>query len=224
MQSAKWHGRPARESRARCACHISKLINTAVLVKPLDMQSRKRQLLVTGFVLLACFVCVQAQNQNAPTQSLVTLPSSILDRELTTIDGRQLKLSDFSNRTIVLNLFASWCGPCRMNLPDLIDLKRTYVGHPIEVIGLVSQKNDPDLDAVRKFVRDRSVNFEVIWDTENFGDSLIKAVNGRSLLPDTFIIVRGNVRKTFFGFNASMTPQQLRQTLDQIGQEPGKSP
>jgi thiol-disulfide isomerase/thioredoxin len=224
MQSAKWHGRPARESRARCACHISKLINTAVLVKRLGMQSPKRKVALAGFVLLACFVCVQAQNQNAPTQSLVTLPSSILDRELTTIDGRQLKLSDFSNRTIVLNLFASWCGPCRMNLPDLIDLKRTYVGHPIEVIGLVSQKNDPDLDAVRTFVRDRSVNFEVIWDTENFGDSLIKAVNGRSLLPDTFIIVRGNVRKTFFGFNASMTPQQLRQTLDQIGQEPGKSP
>jgi len=177
--------------------------------------------MIAGFVLLACFVWAQAQDQNAPTQPVVTLPSSLLDRELNTIDGRPLKLSDYSNRTIVLNLFASWCGPCRMNLPDLIDLKRSYVGHPIEVIGLVSQKNDPDLDAVRKFVRDQGVNFEVIWDTENFGDSLIKAVNGRSVLPDTFIIVRGNVRKTFFGFNGSMTPQQLRQTLDQIGQGQG---
>ena len=218
-------GEVARASRPRITRKMRvphPLIGTAV--KCLDMQTPKRRLLVAGFVLLGCFVWAQAQDQNAPTQPVVTLPSGLLDRELTTIDGRQLKLSDFSNRTIVLNLFASWCGPCRMNLPDLIDLKRTYVGHPIEVIGLVSQKNDPDLDAVRKFVRDRSVNFEVIWDTENFGDSLIKAVNGRSVLPDTFIIVRGNVRKTFFGFNASMTPQQLRQTLDQIGQEPGKSP
>jgi len=202
----------------------SKLISTAVLVKRLEMQSPKRKVTVAGFVLLACFVWAQAQDQKAPTQSVVTLPPSILDRELTTIDGRQLKLSDYSNRTIVLNLFASWCGPCRMNLPDLIDLKRSYVGHPIEVIGLVSQKNDPDLDAVRKFVRDQGINFQIVWDTENLTEALIKEVNGRSLLPDTFIIVRGTVRKTFFGFNASMSPQHLRHTLDQIGREPRTSP
>lgn len=192
-------------------------------MNPLDMQSPKRQVLA-GFVLLASFVWTQAQNPTAPTQSIVELPSSILDQELTTIDNRHLKLSDYSDRTIVLNLFASWCGPCRMNLPDLIDLKRSYVGHLIEVIGVVSQKNDPDIDAVRKFVRDQGVNFQVIWDTENFGDSLVKAVNGRSLLPQTLVIVRGTVRTTFFGFNPSMTPQQLRQTLNRIGQEPRKSP
>jgi thiol-disulfide isomerase/thioredoxin len=200
------------------------LISTAVLVKRLEMQTPKRRLPLAGFVLLACFVWAQAQNQNAPTQSVVTLPPSIFDRELTTIDDRKLKLSDYSNRTIVLNLFASWCGPCRMNLPDLIDLKRSYVGHPIEVIGLVSQKNDPDIDAVRKFVRDQGINFQIVWDTENISESLLKVVNGRSVLPDTFIIVRGTVRKTFFGFNASMTTQFLRQTLDQIGQEPRTSP
>jgi thiol-disulfide isomerase/thioredoxin len=175
-------------------------------------------------VILSCVVWAQAQNQNAPTQSIVELPSSILDQELTTIDNRRLKLSDYSDRTIVLNLFASWCGPCRMNLTDLIDLKRTYVGHPIEVIGVVSQKNDPDIDAARKFITGQGVNFPVIWDTENFGDSLIKAVNGHSVLPVTFVISRGSVRKTFSGFNASMSPQLLRQALDQIGQEPRKSP
>lgn len=179
---------------------------------------------MAGFAILACLVWTQAQNQNAPTQTIVTLPSSILDQELTTIDNRQLKLSDFSDKTIVLNLFASWCAPCRMNLPDLIDLKRSYVGHQIEVIGVVSQKNDPDIDAARKFVRDQGVNFPVVWDTENFGDSLIKAVNGRSVLPDTFVIVRGSVRRTFSGFNQSMTPRLLRETLDQIGQEPKKFP
>src|SRR6185436_7000017 len=158
------------------------------------------------------------------TQPVVTLPSIILDRELTTIDGRQLKLSDYSNRTIVLNLFASWCGPCRMNLPDLIDLKRSYVRSPIEVIGLVSQKNDPDIDAVRKFVRDQGVNFQVVWDTENFGDALVQAVNGRTVLPQTFVIVQGRVRKTFSGFHEFMTPKLLRETLDQIAQEPKKLP
>lgn len=187
------------------------------------MQSPKRQIALIATVLSG-LVWAQGQNQKAPTQSIVTLPPSILDQELTTIDRRHLKLSDYSDRTIVLNLFASWCGPCRMNLPDLIDLKRNYVAHQIAVIGLVSQKNDPDIDEVRKFVRDQGVNFQVIWDTENLSDSLMKAVNRSGVLPVTFVIGRGTVRKTFFGFNPSMTPQLLRQTLDQIGQEPGKSP
>lgn len=111
-----------------------------------------------------------------------------------------------------------------MNLPDLIDLERNYVAHQIEVIGLVSQKNDPDIDEVRKFVRNQGVNFQVIWDTENFSDSLLRAVNGRSVLPDTLVIVRGRVRKSFFGFNQFVTPKLLRETLDQIGQEPKQSP
>ena len=188
------------------------------------MQSAKLRVLMAGFVLLTCFVLVEAQNQNAPAQSVVTLPPSILDQELTTVDNHHLKLSDYSERTIVLNLFASWCGPCRVNLPDLIDLKRSYIGHPIEVIGLASQKNDPDIDAARKFVRDQGVNFPVIWDTENFVDALMKRVNSRAVLPVTLVIVRGSVRKTFLGFNQTMTPQLLRQTLDQIGQQPRQSP
>lgn len=187
------------------------------------MQSPRRRLGLTA-IILCCCVWTQAQTPAAPTQSIVELSSSLLDQELTTIDNRSLKLSDYSDRTIVLNLFASWCGPCRMNLPDLIDLKRSYVGHSIEVIGLVSQKNDPDIDAARKFVRDQGINFQVIWDTENFSDFLMNAVNSRSVVPQTFVIVRSTVRKTFFGFTPSMTPQQLRQTLNQIGQEPRKTP
>lgn len=190
----------------------------------MEMQSPKRQALIAGLVILACFAWAQAQDQNAPTESIVTLPPTILDRELTTIDDRHLKLSDYSGRTIVLILFASWCGPCRTNLPDLIDLKRSYVGHPIEVIGLISRKNDPDIDAARKFVRDQGVNFPVVWDTENFDDSLMKAVNGRTVLPQTFVIVRGSVRRIFSGFNELMTPKLLRETLDQIGREPKKFP
>jgi peroxiredoxin len=188
------------------------------------MQLRKPRLAAAGLVLLAFVVGARAQDQQAPTQSVVTLPSSLLDRELTTIEGRQMKLSDYSNRTIVLNLLASWGGPCRTNLTDLIDLKRSYVGHPIEVIGVVSRKSDPDSDALRQFVQAQGINFQVVWDTENFSEALIKEVNGRSLLPLTFIIVRGTVRKIFSGFNPTMTPKLLRQTLDEIGREPRTFP
>ena len=153
----------------------SKLITTAVLVKAsrrCNRQNEEHQSPLS--ILLACFVWAQAQDQNAPTQSVVTLPSSILDRELTTIDDRRLKLSDYSNRTIVLNLFASWCGPCRMNLPDLIDLKRSYGTSDRGDWACLSEERSGHRRGSQKFVRDQGINFQVVWDTGNFSESLLQ--------------------------------------------------
>ena len=151
------------------------------------------------------------------------LPSGILDRKLTTIDNRQFKLSDFSDRTIVLNLFASGCDACRENLQELVELNRSYVAHRIEVIGLVSSKNEKDPAHVRQFVGD--INFAVIWDTNDLGAALVKATHGQSVIPQTFVIdSSGTVRKFFPGYNPSQTPRLLRETLDQIDQKPAKSP
>ncbi len=73
--------------------------------------------------------------EGAPTQSSATLPADILNHELKTIDDRVLKLADYSGKIIVVNLFASWCAPCRQNLWDLIKLKADYKPRDIEVIG-----------------------------------------------------------------------------------------
>lgn len=189
------------------------------------MQSPRRllKLIANGLVIFTCCVVASAQNQTAPAQTIATLPASILDRELTTIDQRHLKLSDYSDRIIVLTLFASWCGPCRMNLADLIDLKQNYKTHPIEVLGLVSKKNDADLDEVRNFARVQGINFAVIWDTEDFDQLLVKLGSDRQVLPQTFVIDKsGNIRRDFLGHNREMTPKLLCETMDQIGSEPDK--
>src|SRR2546425_11171822 len=61
-------------------------------------------------------------NQRVRVQSVAGLPTGILKRELKTIDDRPLKLADYAGKIIVVNLFASWCIPCRMTLADLIQL------------------------------------------------------------------------------------------------------
>lgn len=141
------------------------------------------------------------------SQQYTTLPSSLLDRELTTLDNRHLKLSDYSDKTIVLNLFASWCAACRMALPDLIELKRNYAAHPIEVIGLVSKANDRDVEGVRQFVRNQGINFHVVWDSGDFSNSLVKLLSGPEVLPVTLVIDKaGNVRRSFLGFILTTPP------------------
>jgi len=143
-----------------------------------------------------------------------------MNRGLITIDNRRLRLSDYPDKTIVLNLFASWCGPCVLNLRDLVLVSKTYRVHPIEVIGLVSHKNDPNIAFVRRFLRHQKVKFPVIWDNNDFGESLVKAINGHSVIPQTFVIDKfGRIQKHFEGYSPLNSSQLLREALDQVGQE-----
>ena len=150
----------------------------------------------------------------------VFVPPDLMNQALTTIKNRRLRLSDYSNRIIVVNFFASWCGPCRVNLTDLVSLQNHYKAHRIKIIGLVWGKNDPDLKRVREFVHEQKINFQVVWYKDDFGELLQKLVNGRSVIPQTFVIGRdGRIRKHYMGFSQTNTPKMLREALDQVGQE-----
>ena len=153
------------------------------------------------------------------TQSSAPLPADILNQELKTIDHRVLKLTDYSGKIIVVNLFASWCIPCRMNLSDLIRLKESYQDR-VQVIGLVTPEADPDVAFLYTFLQQQDIKFPVVLDDGGFGESLVKTVNGRSVLPQTFVIDKdGRIRSHYQGYSSENSPQLLRKALDQIDQK-----
>ncbi len=160
------------------------------------------------------------------SEPLVTLPSSILASELTTLDNRHLKLSDYPDRVIVLNIFAAWCIPCRSNVWDLIALKQNYHAYPIEVITVVmdSKNHDQDIGDVRKALG-AGINFPVVWDQDDFVASLMKVMNKRAIIPQTYVIDRnGVVQKVFLGFAPAKSPLLLRRAIDKISRQPNTSP
>jgi thiol-disulfide isomerase/thioredoxin len=173
--------------------------------------------------LLLCCIGAHAQartTEATSNQSEVTLSSDLMNQELTTLYNRQLKLADYTRKITIINLFASWCAPCRQNLWDLIKIKQEYGGHGVEVIGLVVPESDPDIAAVRRFVRLQQINFPVVWDEKGLGESLVKAMKGQSVLPQTFIIGEdGRILKHFQGFDSKHTPVLMREVLDQAGKE-----
>ena len=164
--------------------------------------------------------CEPANDQN---KSYVSLPPGLLDLELPTIDDRVLKLSDYSGRIVIINLFASWCPPCRENIADLVELSKTT--NQVVIIGVTTAVQDPQIEAVRRFTSTLKVGFPIVRENLNFSKSLSQAVNANEVLPQIFVIDKKNrIRKYFMGYNRANTSPLLRNLVRELEAEGAKGP
>ncbi len=150
--------------------------------------------------------------------ALSPLPASLMTTELMTIDGKTIKLSDYASKVVVVNLWATWCGPCRIEIPHLIALAEEYTGR-VEFIGLTNEDPVDDAEKVKGFVRDQKINYTVGWTTQDFALGLMLG-QVRNSIPQSFVITRdGHVFKRFIGFSPSQTPPQMREAIEQAVSE-----
>lgn len=84
--------------------------------------------------------------------------------ELQTFDGKTVKLSDLQGKPVVLNFWASWCGPCRNEMPDLEKMHVKY-GDQVHFFG-VNLTSQDDLENAKKFMGEMGVSFPSLMDTE----------------------------------------------------------
>ena len=82
------------------------------------------------------------------------------DFTLTDITGREHKLSDYRGKDVLLVFWATWCGPCRMEIPHLIELRKTVGEDKLAMLAISNEK--PDL--VKKFVTNQKINYTVLLD------------------------------------------------------------
>ncbi|MBV9210991.1 MAG: TlpA family protein disulfide reductase [Acidobacteria bacterium] len=162
-------------------------------------------------------------NPNAPAPAQpaapagpLDVPATVLNAELKDINGGSLKLSDYNGKVVIVNMWATWCGPCRIETPELVAMSKEFKGRGVEIIGLTTQQNDPDIDAVKNFVRDQKVGYRTVYDDGSLASSLTKLTRARSVIPQSFVISReGQIIKHFEGFNPNSTPQLLRLAVEQ---------
>jgi thiol-disulfide isomerase/thioredoxin len=156
-----------------------------------------------------------APSKNIPAAPVVltTLPLNVLDSELKALNGAPIKLSSYAGKVLVLNLWATWCGPCRVEIPELVNIYKENRTRGLEVVGLSTENPEESAEKVRKFVQDFDVNYRIGWATPEVAITLMQ---GRDAIPQSFVIGRdGRVIKRFVGFSPSTTPPLLKEAIEQ---------
>ena len=148
---------------------------------------------------------------------MVTLPASITDTELQAVSGAPIKLSNYNGKVLLVNLWATWCGPCRLETPELVKLHKEFRSQGVEVLGLSTENPVASADSVREFVNKFNVDYRIGWATPEVAITLMQ---GRDAIPQSFVISRsGRIIKRFVGFrpgnNPEDTPNQIRVAIQE---------
>lgn len=155
---------------------------------------------------------MNSSRPNRPN-ALTSLPQIVLDAENRAARGAPIKLSDYSGKVLLVNLWATWCGPCRMETPELVKLHKEFQSRGVEMVGLSTEDPDRSEESVIEFVREYEVDYQIGWAKREVAQMLMQ---GRTSIPQSFIIARdGRIVRRFIGFNPETTPPQLKQALEE---------
>ena len=144
---------------------------------------------------------------------LPAVPAIVFDTEMRLTNGESIKIANYSGKVLLVNLWATWCGPCRMETPELVRLHREYQPRGVEFFGLSTEDPNTSAQKVRDFVQQYAVSYNVGWATRELALTLMQ---GKTTIPQSFIITRdGRLFKKIDGFHPRRTPPDLRRALDE---------
>ncbi|MDQ3199885.1 MAG: TlpA family protein disulfide reductase [Verrucomicrobiota bacterium] len=139
------------------------------------LQKSKLRLLLGALLLASCLTTLA----DAPASGQVAPAWQLQD-----LDAKPVKLSDFKGKVVVLNFWATWCPPCRAEIPALISLQQQYSPRGLVVIGVALDQGGAAV--VKPFVKKMEIDyFNVIGDQK-----MTQAYGGITVVPTTFIIDR----------------------------------
>lgn len=153
--------------------------------------------LLFGLIGLTAVACqAQAGGRKAPARTAAAAPAEptvFPDFTVKTLDDREVALSKYRGRIVILDLFASWCPPCKMEIPQFVAMQKEHADR-LSVVGLAyDQGGAADL---RRFLADMKVNYDVYWGTEEIARHV-----GLRGIPHTLVLdAEGRVRSSYIGY------------------------
>jgi len=150
----------------------------------------KRFILVLLPIVIVLFVCANAEKASIFGNNSYPAP----DFTVKDLKGREISLSDYSGKVIFLNFWATWCGPCKVEIPDFIEAYKQYKDKGMEIIGISVDRISPK--SVLKFVEKYKINYPVVMST----DKIKKDYKPGPYVPITIIVdQKGKIRHRHLG-------------------------
>jgi cytochrome c biogenesis protein CcmG/thiol:disulfide interchange protein DsbE len=145
----------------------------------------KRNIVIGGILAVIVGVMLYASSK-VPHSGLVggAGTQAAPDFRLKDINGNTFSLSDLHGKAVVLNFWATWCPPCKEEIPWFVDLQNKYGSQGLQIVGV--SMDEGGKDAVVPFAKEMGINYEVLLGTPEVGD----LYGGVNALPTTFYIGR----------------------------------
>jgi thiol-disulfide isomerase/thioredoxin len=157
-------------------------------------------------VLRLAVVCVSLLASFSALRAEPVKPTPAPSWKLKDVNGREVSSDQFKGKVVVVDFWATWCGPCRSEIPGYVALQKKYAKDGLVFVGIAY--NDRGPDAVKKFIESNHVSYQIVIGDEDVatafaGSEPIEAI------PTTFIIDRdGKIRDRKVGAEETATYEQ----------------
>ena len=142
---------------------------------------------------ISAAMILTTQNKTSAAESVT--PKVAPAWELQNVDGQTVRSSDFKGKVVVVVFWATWCPPCRAEIPGFIELQKNYSAKGLAIVGV--SVDQASTKVVKSFAEKKGINYPVLVADEK----IQAAFGGITGLPTTFIIDRnGNIAKQHLGF------------------------
>jgi thiol-disulfide isomerase/thioredoxin len=158
---------------------------------------------------------IQKTRHNRPNSASALQGKPAPDFSLASLDGKAtLKLSDYKGKAVLLNFWATWCEPCKIEMPWFVELQKQYGPKGLQVLGVAMDDTDPK--DISEFAQKMGVNYPIAVGKEAVGDQY----GGIPYLPSTFYIDRdGKVVDRVYGLvSRSEIEDDIKKALSSSGQ------
>jgi len=140
---------------------------------------------ISTLAIVAIFTILGTTSTSAQTAPDFNLPD---------LNGKIVSLTDYQGKVVIVDFWATWCGPCKMEIPGFVKLQEKYKDDLV-IIGVSLDQGGPK--AVVPFAKDYAINYPVVYGN---GET-VKAYGGVNGIPTTFVIDRkGNIQRKYVGY------------------------